>query len=69
MPVKTRECDMEIEISNCNNIDYGLVKIEEGVLNIKYAINGTGKSTVSKSIQKSVSSIGERGSSLPLTNS
>ena len=47
---------MEIEISNCNNIDYGVVKIEEGVLNIKYAINGTGKSTVSKSIQKSVSS-------------
>jgi hypothetical protein len=56
MPVKTRECDMEIEISNCNNIDYGVVKIEEGVLNIKYAINGTGKSTVSKSIQKSISS-------------
>lgn len=47
---------MEIEISNCSNIDNGVVTIEEGVLNIKYAINGTGKSTVSRSIQKSVSS-------------
>lgn len=47
---------MEIEISNCNNIDSGAIKIAEGVLNIKYAINGTGKSTISKSIQKSVSS-------------
>lgn len=47
---------MEIEISNCNNIDNGAIKIAEGVLNIKYAINGTGKSTISKSIQMSVSS-------------
>jgi phosphatidylinositol kinase/protein kinase (PI-3 family) len=47
---------MEIEISNCNNIDSGVIKIAEGILNIKYAINGTGKSTISKSIQKSVSS-------------
>lgn len=47
---------MEIEISNCNNIDNGVIKIAEGLLNIKYAINGTGKSTISKSIQKSVSS-------------
>ncbi|OFC69859.1 AAA family ATPase [Alteromonas confluentis] len=47
---------MEIEISNCNNIDRGMIKIAEGTLNIKYAINGTGKSTISKSIQKSVSS-------------
>ena len=47
---------MEVEIRNCNNIDYGVVKIAEGVLNIKYAINGTGKSTISKSIQRSISS-------------
>lgn len=53
---KTKECGMEIEISNCNNIENGVVTIAEGALNIKYAINGTGKSTVSKSIQKSVSS-------------
>lgn len=45
---------MEIEINNCNNIDYGKVKLVEGRLNIKYAINGTGKSTLSKAIFKSV---------------
>ncbi len=47
---------MEIEIRNCNNIDDGRISIAEGLLNIKYAINGTGKSTISKAIQKSVSS-------------
>lgn len=47
---------MEIEISNCNNIDYGKVAISEGLLNIKYAINGTGKSTISKAILKAISS-------------
>ncbi|MBA6410245.1 hypothetical protein H4J63_13120 [Pseudoalteromonas sp. 5Ae-yellow] len=47
---------MEVEIFNCNNIDNGSVSISEGFLNIKYAINGTGKSTISKAILKSVSS-------------
>jgi len=47
---------MEIEISNCNNIDNGRITLTEGLLNIKYAINGTGKSTISKAILKSVSS-------------
>lgn len=47
---------MEIEICNCNNIDNGRIVIAEGFLNIKYAINGTGKSTISKAILKSVSS-------------
>lgn len=47
---------MEVEICNCNNIDNGRVSIAEGLLNIKYAINGTGKSTISKAILKSVSS-------------
>ena len=47
---------MEIEICNCNNIDNGRIAIAEGFLNIKYAINGTGKSTISKAILKSVSS-------------
>ncbi|CAA0125590.1 Uncharacterised protein [BD1-7 clade bacterium] len=47
---------MEIEISNCNNIDNGRIALAEGLLNIKYAINGTGKSTISKAILKSVSS-------------
>lgn len=41
---------MEIEIHNCNNIDYGKVSLAQGRLNIKYAINGTGKSTLAKAI-------------------
>lgn len=42
---------MIINISNCNNINYGTVTIKENLLNIKYAINGTGKSTISKVIE------------------
>ncbi|WP_296217660.1 AAA family ATPase [Pseudomonas sp. UBA2684] len=47
---------MKIEINNCNNIEQGQITIAEHLLNIKYAINGTGKSTVSKAIQKSIAS-------------
>lgn len=41
---------MQLRIKNCNNIDLGIIKIVTNRLNIKYAINGTGKSTVSKAI-------------------
>ncbi len=41
---------MEITIKNCNNIDEGVITIVDTRLNIKYAINGTGKSTISKAI-------------------
>ena len=41
---------MRIEIKNCNNIDNGIIDIKENTLNIKYAINGTGKSTIAKAI-------------------
>lgn len=41
---------MRLEIKNCNNIDSGVIEIAENRLNIKYAMNGTGKSTVSKAI-------------------
>ena len=41
---------MDIVLENCNNITQGRVSIIEGALNIKYAINGTGKSTISKAI-------------------
>lgn len=44
------ESCMDIEISNCNNIDYAKIKIEENKLNIKFAPNGTGKSTISRAI-------------------
>ncbi len=45
---------MKIEIENCNNIDVGEVTIHEKTLNIKYAVNGTGKSTIAKAIISSV---------------
>lgn len=46
---------MNIRISNCNNIDNGSISLVEGRLNIKYAINGTGKSTLAKAIELSMS--------------
>ena len=42
---------MNITIENCNNIDKGAIEIEPGCLNIKYANNGTGKSTIAKAIR------------------
>jgi len=42
---------MKISIKNCNNISNGEVDIVEYKLNIKYGINGTGKSTIAKAIQ------------------
>lgn len=42
---------MQVSIGNCNNITHGIITIEENLLNIKYAINGTGKSTVAKGIE------------------
>lgn len=42
---------MDIRIGNCNNITNGTISIVEGRLNVKYAINGTGKSTVAKAIE------------------
>lgn len=42
---------MNIEIKYCNNIENANVSIEQNKLNIKYAINGTGKSTIVKGIR------------------
>ncbi len=42
---------MILEISNCNNIDTGNIVIDDKVLNIKYAMNGTGKSTIARAIE------------------
>lgn len=39
-------------IKNCNNIKETSIIIEEGNLNIKFAINGTGKSTIAKALLK-----------------
>lgn len=40
-----------IVIENCNNINKCNIGIVENKLNIKYAINGTGKSTIAKAIK------------------
>lgn len=45
---------INISVKHCNNIDFGNVSIKEGTLNIKYAINGTGKSTIAKAINYQV---------------
>lgn len=42
---------MILSIANCNNIDTGTIEIKEDRLNIKYAMNGTGKSTLAKAIE------------------
>lgn len=45
---------MDISLSNCNNIDTGTIHIEDGRLNIKYAINGTGKSTIAHALSSKI---------------
>ncbi|MDO6524728.1 hypothetical protein Q4519_03425 [Motilimonas sp. 1_MG-2023] len=42
--------NMLIDITNCNNIDSASLEIEKGKLNIKFAPNGTGKSTIAKAL-------------------
>lgn len=46
---------LSLTIKNCNSIDSGTVSISKNALNIKYGINGTGKSTIAKAIQYKVS--------------
>lgn len=41
---------MEFKIKNCNNIDSANISLAEDKLNIKFAPNGTGKSTIAKAI-------------------
>ena len=57
---------MDIVIKNCNNIDYGRINIERNALNIKYAINGTGKSTIAKAIAYQVQDQNKLSTLLPL---
>lgn len=49
------ELDMEVKIANCNNIDFGTLQLSQGNLNIKYATNGTGKSTIARALSTSIS--------------
>lgn len=41
---------MKIEIKNCNSIDETKIQLAEGRLNLKYAVNGTGKTTIARAI-------------------
>lgn len=45
--------NVNISIKNCNNIKEGTISIEENRLNVRYGMNGTGKSTLSKAIDLS----------------
>lgn len=42
---------MIISIKNCNNIDSADVELEPSCLNIKYGLNGTGKTTIARAIE------------------
>lgn len=41
---------IEIEVKNCNNLDAAVISLAEHKLNIKFAPNGTGKSTIAKAV-------------------
>lgn len=45
---------MNVSIKYCNNIEEGNIEINENSLNIKYAINGTGKTTIAKAIKNKI---------------
>lgn len=42
--------EVSILLENCNCIKNGCIKIETNALNIKYGLNGVGKSTLSRAI-------------------
>lgn len=41
---------IQIEVKNCNNLDLAVISLEEHTLNIKFAPNGTGKSTIARAV-------------------
>lgn len=41
---------IQIEVKNCNNLDSAIILLEQQKLNIKFAPNGTGKSTIAKAV-------------------
>lgn len=42
---------INIQLQNCNNINSANINIEENFLNICFAVNGTGKSTIAKAVE------------------
>lgn len=57
---------MNIHIERCNNIDSADIIIYDSKLNIKYAINGTGKTSISKAIEYSIDKSKDINDLLPL---
>ena len=47
--------DIALSINNCNNLDEAIIGIKLNKLNMKYGINGTGKSTIVRAIELSSS--------------
>lgn len=45
---------MKVELRRCNNIEDGAVEILEQTLNLKFAINGSGKTTIAKAVMASI---------------
>ncbi|GJL63044.1 MAG: hypothetical protein NPIRA04_16980 [Nitrospirales bacterium] len=43
-------CSIQIEVKNCNNLDSAVISLEKQKLNIKFAPNGTGKSTIARAM-------------------
>ena len=56
---------MNIEIKNCKNIDAASISIAEGKLNIKFAPNGTVKSTIARAITLGISENSDLGELMP----
>lgn len=56
---------MNLNIKNCNNIDEANVVIIERKLNIKFAPNGTGKSTIANAIRLQIEDPSSLGSLMP----
>lgn len=59
---------LNIKLSNCNNIDSGEIALELNKLNIKYGINGTGKSTIARAIQHVVENTNRLNELTPFKN-
>lgn len=45
---------MQVVLKKCNNIETGSVEVKEKTLNLKYAINGSGKTTIARAILASI---------------
>lgn len=57
--------NIALTIRNCNNLDEANINIQFNKLNIKYGINGTGKSTIVRAIDLASSNQGDLSELLP----